>query len=45
MALEVGEPAPSFTLRRTMDETVSLGELLARKGALIVFYVFDFGRY
>ena len=43
--VQVGDVAPSFELRRTMDETVGLGELLARGAVLVVFYVFDFGRY
>lgn len=42
---QVGEPAPAFALRRTLDETVALDDLLARGPALVVFYVFDFGRY
>jgi peroxiredoxin len=41
---QVGEPAPGFALRRSMDETVELGDLLARGMVLVVFYVFDFGR-
>lgn len=42
---QVGDSAPGFALRTTMDETVALGDLLARGPALVVFYVFDFGRY
>jgi peroxiredoxin len=42
---QVGDPAPGFTLRRTMSQDVSLGELLARGRVLVAFYVFDFGRY
>lgn len=42
---QVGERAPGFALRRSMDETVALDDLLARGAVLVVFYVFDFGRY
>jgi peroxiredoxin len=42
---QVGDVAPAFTLRRTMEESVSLGDLLARGAVLVLFYVFDFGRY
>ena len=43
--VQVGDAAPPFELRHTMDSTVSLGELLARGAVLVLFYVFDFGRY
>lgn len=43
MVMDVGSPAPDFTLRRTFDESVSLAELRARGPVLIHFYVFDFG--
>ena len=39
----VGDPAPAFTLRRTFEVTVSLGDLVAAGPVLLVFYVFDFG--
>lgn len=39
-----GERAPDFRLRRTFDETVSLGGLLDGGPCLLVFYVFDFGQ-
>lgn len=42
---QVGDAAPEFALRRTLEETVALGDLLARGPVLVVFYVFDFGRY
>lgn len=42
-ALEVGDRAPGFTLRRTFDEHVSLDDLLETGPVLLVFYVFDFG--
>ena len=41
----VGNPAPDFTLRRTFDESVSLSEWNARSAILLLFYVFDFGRF
>jgi peroxiredoxin len=41
---DVGDRAPSFALRRTFEEKVSLDELLAGHGPLLLaFYVFDFG--
>ena len=39
----VGDAAPSFSLRKTFDENVTLEELLARGPLLLAFYVFDFG--
>ncbi len=42
---QVGDTAPGFTLRRTMDVTVSLSDMLAGSSVLVAFYVFDFGRY
>ncbi len=39
----VGDPAPSFTLRKTFDEKISLEHLLERGPLLLAFYVFDFG--
>ena len=41
--LEVGARAPSFRLRKTFDEKVSLEDLLADGPLLLAFYVFDFG--
>lgn len=43
MALDVGDRAPRFTLRRTFEEDMSLDQLLAEGPCLLVFYVFDFG--
>lgn len=43
--MQVGDRAPEFELRHTMDENLALGDLLARGPVLVVFYVFDFGRY
>ncbi|MDH3425538.1 MAG: hypothetical protein OEM22_02600 [Acidimicrobiia bacterium] len=43
-ALDVGDPAPDFTLRRTFEESVTLSEWNARSAILLLFYVFDFGR-
>jgi peroxiredoxin len=39
----VGDRAPSFTLRRTFEEKVSLEQLLESGPLLLAFYVFDFG--
>jgi peroxiredoxin len=41
--LPVGAHAPDFTLRRTFEETVRLGDLLGKGPAVVAFYVFDFG--
>lgn len=41
--LDLGEPAPDFTLRRTFEESVSLAAVNASRPVLLVFYVFDFG--
>ena len=42
-AIDVGAPAPGFTLRHTFDHDVSLHKTLERGSAVVVFYVFDFG--
>jgi peroxiredoxin len=40
----VGDRAPSFRLRKTFEEKVSLEDLLAgHRPLLLAFYVFDFG--
>jgi peroxiredoxin len=40
----VGDRAPSFRLRKTFEEKVSLDDLLAGgRPLLLAFYVFDFG--
>ena len=40
----VGDRAPSFQLRKTFDEKVSLDDLLeGHRQLLLAFYVFDFG--
>ncbi len=44
-ALDVGDAAPDFTLRRTFEESVSLGDLLAHGPVVLVFYVFDYGEF
>lgn len=41
--LDVGERAPSFQLRRTFEEKVSLEDLLSTGPLLLAFYVFDYG--
>jgi peroxiredoxin len=40
---QVGDPAPDFTLPRTLEESVTLSDLLERGPVLLHFYVFDFG--
>jgi peroxiredoxin len=40
----VGDVAPSFRLRKTFEEKVSLNDLLeGHHPLLLAFYVFDFG--
>lgn len=39
----VGDRAPSFTLRTTFEERISLEQLLENGPLLLAFYVFDFG--
>ncbi len=41
--LRVGDAAPSFSLRKTFDERVSLDSLLDHGPLVLGFYVFDFG--
>ena len=42
--LGVGDRAPSFELRKTFEEKVSLEELLeGHRPLLLAFYIFDFG--
>jgi peroxiredoxin len=43
--IAVGGRAPDFVLRRTMDESVRLADLLSRGPVVLCFYVFDFGRF
>ncbi len=42
MALQVGDPAPDFTLRNQHGESVSLRAFAARKDVVVVFYPFAF---
>ena len=41
-ALEVGEPAPQFTLQSTTGEKISLSQYKGKKIVLIQFYSMDF---
>ena len=41
--VDVGDLAPDFTLRHTMDTSVTLSEAARDHHVLLVFYVFDFG--
>jgi peroxiredoxin len=43
VALEVGEPAPDFTLSSTTGEQISLSQFRGKKLVLIGFPVNDFG--
>lgn len=42
-ALEVGEPAPDFTLPSTTGEQISLGQFRGKNLVLLEFHVNDFG--
>jgi cytochrome oxidase Cu insertion factor (SCO1/SenC/PrrC family) len=41
-AVEVGEPAPDFTLQSTTGKSISLSQFKGKKNVLIEFYSFDF---
>jgi peroxiredoxin len=41
-ALEVGQPAPDFTLQSTTGEKISLHQFKGKKHVLIQFYSMDF---
>ena len=40
---QVGEAAPDFTLPRTLEESVTLSEMLKQGPVVLHFYCFDFG--
>ena len=42
-ALEVGEPAPDFTLASTTGEQISLSQFWGKQLVLLEFHVNDFG--
>ncbi len=42
-ALEVGAPAPDFTLPSTMGGKINLSQFRGKKHVLIEFYTSDFG--
>jgi cytochrome oxidase Cu insertion factor (SCO1/SenC/PrrC family) len=42
MAVDIGAPAPDFTLQSTMGEKVSLSQFKGKKHVLIQFYSTDF---
>ena len=42
VAVEVGQPAPGFTLPGTMGGDVSLGDFRGKKWVLVEFYGADF---
>ena len=41
-AVEVGEPAPDFTLASTTGADISMGDFRGKKGGLLEFYGADF---
>lgn len=41
-ALEIGEPAPDFTLMSTTGKTISLSQFKGKKNVLLQFYSMDF---
>jgi mycoredoxin-dependent peroxiredoxin len=44
MPLEIGQPAPPFTLRNQHGEAVSLADFGGKKNVVLVFYPFAFSR-
>ena len=44
MTLEVGQPAPEFTLKNQFGEDVSLSDFRGDKNVVLVFYPFAFSR-
>ncbi len=44
MPLEIGQPAPQFTLRSQHGEAVSLADFAGQKNVILVFYPFAFSR-
>ena len=42
LALEIGQPAPDFTLQSTTGEKISLSQFKGKKHVLIQFYRMDF---
>jgi peroxiredoxin len=44
MTIGVGDQAPRFSLPASTGEIISLDDVLARGPAILLWYVFDFGR-
>ena len=42
MAVEVGQPAPEFSLPSSTGERISLSQYRGQKIVVLSFYVFDF---
>ncbi len=40
--INVGDKAPDFTLPTTLEDKMSLGDVLKDKKVVLVFYLFDF---
>jgi peroxiredoxin len=40
--LKVGDKAPDFSLPITLDEKVTLSDILKEKKVVLAFYIFDF---
>ena len=40
--LKVGDKAPDFSLPITLEEKVTLGDVLKEKKVVLAFYIFDF---
>jgi len=38
----VGDKAPDFTLPRTLEEKLTLSDVLVSKKVVLMFYLFDF---
>jgi hypothetical protein len=40
--INIGDKAPDFTLPRTMEEKLTLSDVLKEKKVVLAFYIFDF---
>ena len=40
--ISVGDKAPDFTLPRTMEDKLTLSDVLKEKKVILAFYIFDF---
>ena len=40
--INIGDKAPDFTLPRTMEDKLTLSDVLKEKKVVLAFYIFDF---